>query len=52
MTEEDQINIGLMAKDNSTKQYLGKSNHSFGYYKGELFLNKRKVFADKCRLAQ
>ena len=43
VTTEDSISIGLMAKDNTNKQILGKSNNSFGYYKGELFFNKKKV---------
>ncbi len=42
-TNDDTINIGLTAKDNNTKQYLGRTNHSLGYYKGDLFLSKRKV---------
>ena len=40
---EDTINVGLMARDNTTKQHLGRTNCSFGYYKGDLLLNKRKV---------
>ena len=32
-----------MSKDNNTRQFIGKSNNSFGYYKGELYLNKKKV---------
>lgn len=40
---DDTINVGLMAKDNTTKQHLGRTNNSFGYYRGDLFLNKRKV---------
>lgn len=40
---EDTINIGLTAKDNTTKQHLGRTNNSYGYYRGDLFLNKRKV---------
>lgn len=42
-TNDDSISIGLMAKDNTNKQVLGKSNTSFGYYKGEFFLSKKKV---------
>lgn len=42
-TLEDTINVGLMAKDNNTKQYLGKCNNSIGYCKGEVFLSKKKV---------
>jgi len=40
---EDCICIGLMAKDNNIKQYPGKNNNSFGYFKGEFFLCKKKV---------
>lgn len=40
---EDTINVGLIAKDNTNKLAIGKSNNSFGYFRGELFLNKRKV---------
>ena len=47
---ENTINIGLIAKDNSHKQTIGKSNFSFGYYRGDLFLSKRKVKNDPIRL--
>ena len=47
---EDTINIGLTAKDNSNKQTIGKCNNSFGYFKGDLYLAKRKVFFVTYRL--
>ena len=32
-----------MSRDSNTKQFLGKMNTSFGYQKGDLYLNKKKV---------
>jgi hypothetical protein len=43
VTEEDAINIGLMARDSNTKQFLGKMNNSIGFMKGEIHINKKKV---------
>lgn len=41
--DEDTINIGLMTKEGNMKQILGKSANSFGYLKGDLLLDKKKV---------
>jgi hypothetical protein len=41
--EEDSINIGLISKDNNNKQYIGKTIHSIGLLKGDLYLSKKKV---------
>jgi hypothetical protein len=32
-----------MTKDANNKQFLGKSTSSLGYFKGDLFLEKKKV---------
>jgi hypothetical protein len=42
-TEEDTINVGLMSKDSNNKLFLGKSVNSFGYLKGDLYLDKKKA---------
>lgn len=42
-TEDDAINVGLISKDCNNKQFLGKSINSFGYLKGAVYLDKRKV---------
>lgn len=44
-TEEDCINVGLTSKDSSHKQLLGKSLGSFGFLKGDIYLDKKKVFS-------
>ena len=41
--EDESINVGLISKDNTNKIVIGKVNNTFGYYKGDLYLNKRKV---------
>lgn len=32
-----------MSKDCNNKMFIGKSNNSFGYLKGDLYLDKKKV---------
>jgi hypothetical protein len=41
--EEDSINIGLVSKDSNNKIFLGRSMNSFGYLKGDLYLDKKKI---------
>ena len=38
------INIGLITKDGNPRAYAGKYMNSVGYYGGEIYLNKKKVF--------
>lgn len=42
-TDDDAINIGIITKDCNQKQFTGKTLGSFGYHKGVLYLDKKKV---------